>query len=258
MQCCQLAGKLDQPLGDSGQAACARCGAGRKADVGRLGLGPGAGERPEAEAAVGRDPRLAVAGIVDSIGNPGQHGSDDARRQGHPAGTAASSQDASEVRQGARASACTSRNGLPSAPPAGGRRERPGVQQAGALQRRLDASALVVADRRSEIDQLPQRGADAGGADLRITGMGADGPASTPFSRRLRSSSSTARSLSSSRRRTSSATRRWADRTLCSCWAVCRRRRAGLSPSSTRTHSANAVTAACRLSALVASLLEIR
>src|SRR5262249_39516777 len=47
----------------------------------------------------------------------------------------------------------------------------PGIEQARALQRRLDAGALAVCDRRSEFDQLPQRCTRAVGADLRINGI---------------------------------------------------------------------------------------
>jgi hypothetical protein len=47
----------------------------------------------------------------------------------------------------------------------------PGIEQAGTLQRRLDPSTLPVADRRPEIDQLPQRRTGAVGAYFRIAGI---------------------------------------------------------------------------------------
>ena len=187
----ELAGKLPSSARRSRPSRRAASRSARRvADIGRHGLAPGAGQRAEAEAAVGRNPGLSLGRIVRRAGDartarcsttPAETGcrsaapalSQSAREQ-----DAAALQQLSVVQQRAAVTV------------AGDRRGDPGIEQAGGFECGFETGAFAVGQRSRESPPVATaaRRLDVVRASA-CACVGQGRRASTPASRRRRSSS---------------------------------------------------------------------
>ena len=160
------------------------------ADIDRRRFGPGADQRGEPKATVGRDPGFAVRRIVVGAGDAGKQAFDERGRY-RAIGGRVSVQPTGE-RQRLRLSlqhlgVVQQLHSVADLQVAVGR--DPGVEQAGGFKRGLEAGALSGRDLFAKIHQFQSGAPSRAPPALASRVCGCGGVASTPASRRLRSSS---------------------------------------------------------------------